>query len=225
VWGAQNGQKCGLNGLGGVPDRIRQGYNSGMLRSLSCALLVASLLTVGVEAQRAGGGFHGNGFRGFSPGFYGQACRGHRGFSHRFGPNSGYGWGGAFLFPDFLPDAETYVEPQSEPPANERAPQPVYYQPEPEKPSADPQTIELPPAAAQSPSQLPPATMFILTTGERLEARRFVLTTGGLSVTVNRMERRIPLASLDLEATLAANRERGVNLQIPADHNEISLSF
>lgn len=194
-----------------------------MLRKLSCSLLVVSLLTVGVEAQRSGGGFHGSGFHGFGPGFRGHT--GHRGFHHRFGPDSGYGWGGAFFFPDFLPDDDSYVQAQSEPPANQPAsqPQPVNYQPEPEKPPADPQTIELPPVA-QAPSQLPPA-LFILTNGERFEARRFVLTTSDLSVTVNRIERMIPLASLDLEATRAANRQRGINLLIPADHNVISLSF
>jgi hypothetical protein len=201
-----------------------------MLRWLSCVLLVASLLTVGLEAQRSGGGFHGSAFRGFGSGFYGQACRGgHRGafLSHRFGQNSSYGWGGAFLFPDYLPDDDSYVQPQPQPSTNEPAPPPqqVYYQRKPEKAPADPQTIELPTVAAEAPSEVPPPTTFILTSGERLEARRFVLTTGGLWVTVNRIERSIPLASLDLEATLAANRERGVNLQIPADHNEISLSF
>lgn len=195
-----------------------------MWRTLACALLVASL-AIGVEAQRDGG-FHGSGFRGLGPAFYGHA--GHHGFSHRFGPNFGDGWGGAYLFPDFLPDDESYVPPQSEqfePPANEPQAQPVYYQPEPETPPAEPQMIELPPVATQAQSELPLATMFILTSGERLEAHRFVLTTSSLSVTVNRRERTIPLSSIDLEATLTVNRERGINLQIPADHNEISLSF
>jgi hypothetical protein len=30
---------------------------------------------------------------------------------------------------------------------------------------------------------------------------------------------------LDIDATVTANRERGIDLRIPADRNEISLSF
>jgi hypothetical protein len=196
-----------------------------MLRTLCCALLVTSLLTVCVEAQR-GGGFQGGGFRGFGAGMRGYSGHiGRRGFSHGYGRrNSGYNaWGGAFLFPDFLPDDESYS--YVEPPANQPAPQAAYYRPEQERPPADPQMIELPTTTEPAQSTLPPTTTFILTNGERLEARRFVLTASDLSVTVNRAERRIPLDSLDLDATLAANRARGINLQIPADHNEISLSF
>ena len=71
---------------------------------------------------------------------------------------------------------------------------------------------------------LPPA-MFVLKIGERLEARRFLLTATSLSMNINRQQRVIPLDALDLDATIAANRQRGVTLQIPADHNEICLSF
>ncbi len=35
----------------------------------------------------------------------------------------------------------------------------------------------------------------------------------------------IGLDRLDLDATIAANHERGIDLRIPADRNEISLSF
>ena len=38
-------------------------------------------------------------------------------------------------------------------------------------------------------------------------------------------QRTIPLDMLDINATIAANREREVDLRIPADRNEISLSF
>jgi hypothetical protein len=71
---------------------------------------------------------------------------------------------------------------------------------------------------------LPPA-MFVLKSGERLEARRFLLTATSLSMNINRQQRVIPLDALDLDATIAANRQRGVTLQSPADHNEICLSF
>jgi hypothetical protein len=64
-----------------------------------------------------------------------------------------------------------------------------------------------------------------LANGERLEARRFLLTASNLSVSVDRHERTIPLDMLDLEATIAANRERGIELRVPADRTEIFLSF
>ena len=70
-----------------------------------------------------------------------------------------------------------------------------------------------------------PPTIFILANGERLETRRFLLTASNLSFSIGRQQRTIPLDRLDLDATIAANHERGIDLRIPADRNEISLSF
>ena len=67
--------------------------------------------------------------------------------------------------------------------------------------------------------------VFVLTNGERLEAHRYMLTADHLSVTVDRQQRTFPLTMLDLKGTMAANRERGTDLRIPADRNEISLGF
>jgi len=67
--------------------------------------------------------------------------------------------------------------------------------------------------------------MFILRNGERFEARRYLLTHDNLSLTVDRRQRSIPLAMLDIDATVAANRERGIDLRIPADRSEISVGF
>jgi hypothetical protein len=46
-----------------------------------------------------------------------------------------------------------------------------------------------------------------------------------LSVSIDRQRRNVPLSLLDLGATLSANRERGIDLRIPDDRNEISLGF
>jgi len=35
----------------------------------------------------------------------------------------------------------------------------------------------------------------------------------------------IPLADLDLNATLGANHDRGVNLRVPANPNEVVMGF
>jgi hypothetical protein len=88
-----------------------------------------------------------------------------------------------------------------------------------------PKVIELPGTADSAASKPLPQAMFILTNGERIEAQTYLLTHDKLHVTVDRQQRTIPISMLDINATIAANRERGINLRIPADRNEISLSF
>ena len=77
-----------------------------------------------------------------------------------------------------------------------------------------------------SPAAKPaPPTIFILTNAERLETRRFVLTVSNLSISVYHQRRVIPIDLLDIDATVIANRERGIDLRIPVGPSEISLSF
>lgn len=192
-----------------------------MTRAASVALLLASILTASLEAQRAGAGFHA-----FGPTHGQSAHTGRRGFSNGHLPDRfqrSYGLG-AFLSPYFFAeDDRSLHEEVGEPLGPEPGPQ--LYAPERERLPAPAQVIEIPVAA--HPGAVKPSlpAMFVLTNGERLEAQRFVLTVSSLSVNIGRRERVVPVEALDLDATTAANRERGVNLQIPTDHNEISLSF
>ena len=190
-----------------------------MTRGALVVLLFGSVLAAPLEAQR--GGFHA-----FAP-MPGQSVHlgqgsfssGH--FLSRFQP--GYGLG-AFWSPYFFPEDE---RPQSGEAGEPLGPQsgPPYYAPGREWPPAPARVIEIPaPDHPEAAKPLQPA-MFVLTSGERLEAQRFVLTASSLSVNIGRRERVISIEALDLDATAAANRERGIHLQIPADHNEISLSF
>ncbi|PYX52458.1 MAG: hypothetical protein DMG79_00670 [Acidobacteria bacterium] len=94
----------------------------------------------------------------------------------------------------------------------------------PDAPIPKGQLIEVAPAANSVPRLLPP-TIFILANGERLESRRFVLTASTLSISIDRQHRNLPLGLVDIDATIAANRERGIDLRIPDDRNEISLGF
>ena len=195
-----------------------------MWRAASLVLLLASSLTPSLEAQRAGPGF-----RGFAK-VNGQAGQGRqrtfsngqspRHFHHRDGL-------GAFLSPYFFPNDESdwSKEPGPEPVGAEPVPEVVYAPPERERPPADAQVIEIPGAANQEEGKPPLPAIFVLINGERLETQRFVLTVSSLSVNIDRCERVIPLEAVDLGATTAANRERGINLRIPADRNEVSLSF
>jgi len=187
-----------------------------MLRAGSLAALVfAFLLTPSLEAQRAGG-FHG--FAG-APGH--SLHSGQRGFGNG---RSNRGRRGALWSPYFLPDGEPYYEEPGPESAEPERPV-VYAPPERERRPAAAHVIEIPGAADAKQVKPSAPAMFVLTNGERLEAQRFLLTASSLSVNLGRRERVIPLEAVDLDATTAANRERGINLQIPADHNEILLSF
>jgi len=203
--------------------RREKGYNLRMPRAaLLITLLAASVLSGSLQAQRTGA--HGNaagqrirsgivGWRGSSNRFL--AIRSH---FHRNGV-------GAFFDSYFLPydepsesgqpDAETATEGPAGPVVIPRTP-------EPRVPKA--QVIEIPGVANPNAKMLPP-TIFILANGGRLETRRFLLTASNLSFSLDRRQRTIPLDMVDLDATIAANHERGIDLRIPADRNEISLSF
>jgi len=184
-------------------------------------LLVASFLSGAVQAQRATSAFHGNSGPAFHSGFAGQRGRfasGH-GFRGRGFRRGGYG---SYFLPYYYDD-EPFGYDQPEPEAQTNEP-PVLMPPIQEAPIPKAQVIELPPVANATAKELPP-TIFILANGERLEARRFVLTASLLSVNIDRRQRTVPLDMLDLNATLATNHERGIDLRIPDDRNEISISF
>jgi len=68
-------------------------------------------------------------------------------------------------------------------------------------------------------------TVFVLKAGERIEIRRYTILGGLLRLTVDGKQRSIPLTDLDLKASTAANRERGINLRIPTNPNEVVMGF
>jgi hypothetical protein len=176
-------------------------------------LLVALLLTASLEAQR------GRGFRNpaaFSA--YSQRGSFNGAFPGGFGRRDGFY---PYLSPDLSDDGSYWFEvPRSEP--LQRI---LYSPPEPERAPTAPEVIEIPRTSGTKETELLPPALFVLKSGEHLEARRFLLTATTLSININRSQRDIPLDALDLNATVAGNRQRGITLQIPADHNEICLSF
>ena len=195
-----------------------------MQRAALFTLLAALVLGGSLQAQRAVATFHGNGARSAGrTGFVGR-----RGVPNRFliGHSHFHHNGeGAFFDPYFVPYDEPYGYEQPDT-AVTNGPAPVAVvspAPEPSVPKA--QVIEIPVAANASAVKMLPPTIFILANGERLETRRFLLTASNLSFSIGRQQRTIPLDRLDLDATIAANQERGIDLRIPADRNEISLSF
>jgi hypothetical protein len=102
---------------------------------------------------------------------------------------------------------------------HDETPQRVQVQPSPA------QLIEIPNASKTAHRQPLPATIFVLMNGERLETQRYLLTASSLCATVQHGQRTIPFEMLDIEATLAANRERGLDLRIPENRNEVSVRF
>jgi hypothetical protein len=190
-----------------------------MQRAKLSTLLVALLLFAGtLQGQRAGGTFRG----GAAPGSFGghPGSRGNS-FSHRHNFDSA-------LFPFWYDDLSDYEQP-----ATSGVPVPPVIMMRPDQSqsttpilaAASPKVIELPGTAISAPSKPLPLAIFILTNGERLEARRYLLTQDKLLLTVDRQQRTIPIAMLDIDATIAADRERGIDLRVPADRNEITLSF
>jgi hypothetical protein len=206
-----------------------------MLRTAPFALLVASILTFAVQAQRSGATLQS----------HAAGPRAHSGFGQRRLSNQFFPPHGVFpdrfhrhhdhdgvLLPYFFPEYEPfwYEQPDSEEVTIEAAPSTIN---EPrddgqlrmgEKPVPKAQIIDIPEASRSRAAKILPSTIFILRDGERLESREFLLTTSDLSVNVNHYRRTIPLQMLDGDATITANRQRGINFRIP-DQNEISLSF
>src|ERR687888_428235 len=166
-----------------------------MRRAVLFALLAASAVTAPLEAQRARTIFQGHatglpvrsgfiGQRGVSNGFFLQ---------HKF--PDGFFARRAFFPNRFRFRQEAfggflfpYFLPDYEP---------FWY----EHPYAEP--------AASGPA--PPV---VILHGEGLETRRFLLTASAVSLRVDRRERTIPLDMVDLDATIAANHERGIDLRI-----------
>ena len=210
-----------------APDR--NGYNLLMLRAALFTLLIVAILGGFLQAQRATATSHGSSAVRLPvrSGFGRQ-----RGFPNRFSPSRSHlhhgGFGSVFvpyLFPydePFgyeQPDAEALTTPAVIPQPDERQSQ----TPEPPVPNA--KVIEIPGAANSTAAKMLPPTIFILANGERLETRRYMLTASNLSVSIDRQQRTVPLDLLDINATITANHERGIDLRIPAARNEISLSF
>jgi len=182
-----------------------------MLRVGLATLLAACLLSGCLQAQRMGVHAGAGGHRG---GAYRPAAS--QGFRHSHTPRNGAG-------SYFLPYGESFDDEPDAEAANSSAP-PLLIPRAAAPRLSTPQVIEIPSVSNSPAKELPPA-VFILASGERLEARRFVLTASNLSVSIDHRQRNVPLDLLDLDATLAANHGRGIDLRIPDDRNEISLSF
>jgi hypothetical protein len=190
----------------------------------------------GGGAHVGGGAAHFNGGHASSVGGFRGSIN--SGFRHR-GGYPGYGYGYGYYWPiyggygdywdagwdsNMGPDNQPYPQQSSNMAApvvilQSSAPQAPYV------PPASPKLVEVPqdgPATAAR--NLPPA-LFVLSNGERIETDRYMLSAKSLSVDVGRQTRTIPLTDVNLDATIAANHQRGLDLTIPRDSSSIVLGF
>lgn len=223
------------------------------MKCLSLSTLLAfALLSPFAVGQRSHGGGWGAGMgnrgpwtggvtmRPREPGVPGlvDGCR-FGGCFGRFGfRNNGYGFWPGYYAPYFA-DYDGYwtlrdpvpEPPPAEPPASpsvivvevpeqKQAPTPV----EPPKLIEVTSPTDTQQEAASKPKAIPP-TVFILSSGERLQASRYTLTFDSLRLQQGRSVRVVPVSALNLDATVAVNHERGIDLAIPQNRNQITLGF
>ncbi len=175
-----------------------------MLRAALFMLLVACVLNGPLQAQRAALTSHGNAAgRPAHSGFVEQ-----RNSANRFFPRQGSLSRHFHRRDSFGSILVPYDEPFGY-----------------EQPDVETVTSGLVAPVVPQPIPEPPIPRAILANGERLETRRFVLTASLLSVSIDRHQRTVPLDLLDISATITSNHERGIELRIPDDRNEITLSF
>ena len=91
--------------------------------------------------------------------------------------------------------------------------------------SVSPKLIEAPRGRSAPLLKSLPPTVFVLKSGERLETHHYTIIAGSLRIDDQGIQRTIPLSALDLKATIAANHERGIDLKIPLNQNEVLLGF
>ena len=190
------------------------------------------------ECRSSAGAGGGGGSHGGVAGGSGLGWSGRSGFTHgyypRYRPFRNYGWGlSSWYYPywDEGEPLESYPEAESSvtsPPV--AVPSVVIVESHDYRPPAaapeGPKLIEVPETKGPATTTKPqPPTLFVFANGARLEARRYMLTADSLCVEIGRQQRRISLGKIDVDATIAANRERGIDLKFPTDRNEIFLGF
>ncbi len=77
----------------------------------------------------------------------------------------------------------------------------------------------------QAPPQPAAPAVFILSNGQKVESGDYFITVDSVRLQQDGNERVIPLSTLNLNATIAANHERGLDLKFPDNKAQITVSF
>jgi hypothetical protein len=182
------------------------------------------------SAGRAGMAAHGNrvilregnGHRGHNRGnYYGT------GWYPWYGGYADY-WDDPWAYGDYGPDGPPN-EPAYQPQSNSMAPSVIVMQsPErtaPRAPAPSPKLVEVPLEGPAAPAKEQPPALFVLQNGQHIESDRYTLSDKFVTIDVGRQQRTIPLSDLDMDETMAANRQRGVDIAFPRDSNSLFISF
>jgi hypothetical protein len=127
----------------------------------------------------------------------------------------------------YYADESSYLQPVIAPPpaapvvVSVESKEPARPMPPPE----GPKLTEVKLSKEAPPSKPQPPTLFVLNDGEKLESHDYLLTASSLRIEVGRQERIIPVNKLNIDATLAANHERGIELIFPRTSCTIFLGF
>lgn len=85
--------------------------------------------------------------------------------------------------------------------------------------------LDVPQARNSAPVKPSPKTIFVMANGERFESDNYTLDASSLRVAVDGQMRSIPLSALNVNATITANHERGIDLKIPKSRSELVIAF
>ena len=210
-------------------------------------VLIALMLAFPCVGQRMGGGMHGGGFTvggprpgfGGHPGFPNGPFRGQFRLRHfrnfgGFGPVWwGYpGWGSPWncwywsldSHGNWCGDSPRTRESYASPAQNSLAAPIIIQRGAPAAaalPPEPPKVIEVSTGKEDPPSQPGPPTLFVMANGDRLEARRYMLTADFLDIEVGQKHRRVPMSQLNVQQTIAGNHERGIEIKVPHDTGEV----
>ena len=77
----------------------------------------------------------------------------------------------------------------------------------------------------QAPPKPAVPAVFVLSNGQRVEASDYFVTINSVQVNDEGKQRTIPLSTVNVQATVAANRERGLDIKIPDNKSQILISF
>jgi hypothetical protein len=209
-------------------------HHMGMRRSGLLVLMALILSAAVLQAQRAGGGsgsgVHITAGSGIRPGPSNGFFRGHSGGRRHDGFEDGavwLPWDFPYWDDDYFWGSDfSYAEPPNPP---SLPPQVIVVQSKepgpPPSPPEPPKIIEVPQSKEAPVARQRPPTLFVLKNGERLESHSYLLTVESLQIEVGRQRRTVPLSILDLDATVAANQNRGIELTIPSNRNTVFVGF
>jgi thiol-disulfide isomerase/thioredoxin len=85
--------------------------------------------------------------------------------------------------------------------------------------------IEVPGAQNALPPKPSPKTIFVFANGDRFETDHYTLYPTFLNVVRDGKQLTIALSALDINATIAVNHERGIDLKIPKSRSEVFVAF